>query len=458
MIERDAITALKRFGCGPGPGDAAAIAADPRGWVLGQCDRPQAALIEDDGLKRTKALVRQLISYRKKRRALKRDSAGDDDGRVVDFRKVIGRRPAIVHYNREAQLRIARAIETDTPFVERLVAFWSNHFCVSAAKGGKVRVIAGAYEREAIRPHVLGRFRDMLHAAVRHPAMLHYLDNTRSFGPNSPIGRKRGRGLNENLAREVLELHTLGVDGGYSQADVTNFARALTGWSVGRPLRDDDNAFRYLQRAHEPGAFRILGRVYDQEGTAQAEAVLDDLSDHPATARFVATKFARHFVGDAAPAALVDRLARSFRTSGGDLADLARTLVSSPEAWEMPAAKFLPPYDFIVALGRALGWVPNEKQLRRALRVLGQQMWTPPSPAGWPDEDDAWVSPDAILERLDLIERLLTRRDVHLDVAARADDLLGPSLSSFTRQSITRAESRRQAFALLLMSPEFQRR
>lgn len=458
MIDQDAITALKRFGYGSAPGDAERIADDPRGWVLAQCDDPQSALLSDARLKPTGALRNVLMEYRKKKRKLRRMQTDDGEEDRMALRKMLGPRPASVSYLLEAQLRYEHATKAEAPFVERLVGFWSNHFCVSAKKGGKVRVIAGAYEREAIRPHVLGRFRELLHACVRHPAMLLYLDNNKSYGPNSAIGRKRGRGLNENLAREIMELHTLGVDGGYSQADVTNFARALTGWSSGNPKRSDRAGFRFRKRAHEPGAFRIMGRIYGQRGMAQAEAVLDDLARHPATARFVAGKFARHFVGDDVPQALIDRLTRSFEKTDGDLAELARTLVASPEAWEPPAAKFLPPYDMVVAFGRAVGWMPDQRQINRAMKILGQTMWSPPSPAGWPDEDDAWIAPDAILERLDLAERVAARRAADIDVPMLADDLLGPVLSQHSRQSVERAESRQQALALLLMSPEFQRR
>ena len=230
-------------------------------------------------------------------------------------------------------------------FVERLVAFWSNHFCISATKGEPARIWAGSFEREAIRPHVLGRFADMLKAVEQHPAMLFFLDNQQSLGPDSRAGQNRKRGLNENLAREIMELHTLGVGGGYTQDDVTSLARIITGWTFAGPQGKlgAPGSFVFNANAHQPGPQLLLGKTYDDNGVAQGEAALADIARHPSTAKFIATKFARHFVADDPPPALVARLQDVFRKTDGDLKALAAALVDSDEAWQAPLTKMRTP-------------------------------------------------------------------------------------------------------------------
>ena len=455
MSAKDAVTALRRFGLGARPGEPRRIASDPRSFVLSQLDGASMSGFGD--LPTSTELWREARRYllaRKRMEEAGADSAMDDTmgGAMEVLKPGALARPEIA-------ARIRHAITTDRPMVERLVGFWSNHFTI-AMQSAYLRSIAGAYEREVVRPHVLGRFRDMLHAAVRHPAMLVYLDNHRSIGPNSRAGRRRGRGLNENLAREILELHTVGVNGGYGQDDVINFARALTGWTIHLDDGEAQGTFRFNRNWHEPGAVTIMGRTYPEGGVEQAEAVLDDLAAHPATARHVARKLAVHFVSERAPMSLADRLATEFRRSDGDLAALSRALVSSDDAWLAGPRKVLPPYDFLVGVFRALEDAPRLRTVMQALRGFGQRMWEAPSPAGWPDEDDAWASPHAIVERLDWVRQVVapSSKSVGTDVAGYADDLFAGTLSDFTRQAIARAESREQALALLFMSPEFQRR
>ena len=238
-------------------------------------------------------------------------------------------------------------LATEESFRERLVHFWTNHFAVSADKP-QVLALAGTLENEAIRPHVAGRFADMLTAVESHPAMILYLDNQASIGPGSQLAQRRSRrssagdrklGINENLAREILELHTLGVDGGYTQQDVTTFARALTGWSIGTdrfPGGGELGKFAFHDAAHEPGAKTIMGTRYGQSGVAQPRAVLTDLAKHPATARHVATKLARHFIADEPPPDAVERIAKAFRDSDGDLPTVHRAVLDTPEAWVTP--------------------------------------------------------------------------------------------------------------------------
>jgi len=501
MSQSLAIVAARRFGLGWSREGLAQIAGDPRGWLLAGLADPRAALIESSTLVPGHVVFHDAqLAFReiKRMRALT-DAAGRPANAMQDGDMMLAEpqaqasggdgargeirgqgasegmdepaepaqaglvKPADIRkraFRAEAAARIAHAGPTRAPFLERLVMFWSNHFCVSAAKG-PVRGIAGAYEREAIRPHVLGRFSDMLLAVAQHPAMLIYLDNQVSTGPNSPVGRRRERGLNENLAREILELHTLGVDGGYSQGDVTNLARLLTGWSVGRADRPNTvpGRFHFARARHEPGRFPVLGKTYRNGDVGAGEACLADLARHPATARHIARKLAIHFVSDSPPPDLVAKLAWTFRETDGDLAAMARTLVETDAAWELPARKILPPYDFLIGLGGAFGIDLPVKRVLRLAQALGQPLWQPPSPKGWPDGDDAWLAPSAIRERLRVAELAADAIvKTGADPRQSAQDLFGPSLSEATRQAIDWAETRDQGFELLIMSPEFQRR
>jgi len=337
------------------------------------------------------------------------------------------------------------------------VWFWSNHFCVSADKG-QVRALCGAFEREAIRPYIAGKFGDMLMAVETHPAMLFYLDNARSLGPQSIAGQRQGKGLNENLAREILELHTLGVRTGYSQADVTSFAKVITGWSIA-PLKQPENGgeFVFNPRMHEPGVQHVIDRDYDDRGVEQGRAVLARLAVHPATAKHIATKLARHFVSDAPPQSLVDRLAKRFLGSGGDLKQVSEELVTSPEAWDAPRTKMRRPGEWLVGALRATGISPSDvRPLIQAQNLLGEPLWRPPAPNGFSDDSAAWM--DGLAQRLDIANQFARRTGDLIDPQTVAEASFGPLLSNDTQQTVARAESRQQAVALLLMSPEFQRR
>ena len=368
--------------------------------------------------------------------------------------------PEVALFRAEAAARFNRLATTENGLVERLAMFWTNHFAVSTAKGNTLRVLAGPFEREAIRPHVLGRFADMLRAVEMHPAMLIYLDNQMSIGPNSRAGRNRNRGLNENLAREILELHTLGVDGGYTQADVTAFANVLTGWIFSAPDEDAiyGGRFTFAPVRHEPGPQTVLGRIYSGEGMEQGGAVLDDLARHPSTARFIARKLARHFVADDPPPALVERLAKVFSDTDGDLNAVTRALVDAPEAWTTPLTKMRTPLDFAVAGMRATGRMPDvQVRARRAQRDgtaaleparaerLARHARTPgPPPRAW--------------TRVSTSRRSGASMNGNLNPNEVLDAVLGAAASPETRQAVSRAESRVQGLAILMMSPEFQRR
>lgn len=481
--------ALSRFGYGFTPRHPAP--EDARRWLLQQLDAfdpapaPIAARASTRG--KTGEMLQLLRDVRQTARqmgepAMEAGSIAGMDGPAPDearaaalaglppeYRaKVIEARNVLVT---DVAARVNVAVNSRTPMMERLVHFWANHFSVTVGKPG-TQFEVGHHEFTAIRPHVLGRFADLLKAAVLHPAMLLYLDQFQSVGPNAPFQRRRNaranaqgpRGLNENLAREILELHTLGVHGGYSQADVTEFARALTGWTVpglgriGRLADDQPGGAAFVALAHEPGTRQVLGRSYRSGGAEQALAILDDLAVHPSTARFVSTKLARHFAGDTPPPALVDRLEADFLRTGGDLASLTRTLIDAPETWAPGPVKFRTPFEWFIAVLRLTGSERLDRQrIVGALTQLGQAPWRAPSPAGYDDVAASWAGPDALLRRVELAERIA--RDATLeDVLARAEGAFPGALGDATRTQLSRAESGRQALALLLVSPEMMRR
>jgi uncharacterized protein (DUF1800 family) len=365
------------------------------------------------------------------------------------------------------------ALAAPIGFDERLVRFWSNHFAVSVDKR-QALLYAAPMEREVIRPLAFGRFADLLLGVETHPAMLRYLDNVKSIGPDSRVGERvaemgsRGRaskreaGLNENLAREILELHTLGVNGGYSQADVTEFARAITGWSLRGP-RDrgafsNDNAFVFRDNAHEPGARTVLGKRYADGGVEQGRRILADLALNPATAKHLSFKLARHFVSDQPAPTLVERMAKRYLDTGGSLSALYLAMLQSDEAWSPDARKFRTPDDFLLAGLRVLGTqtIAQPQQISGLLGKLGQASFMPRSPAGFADTADAWIGPDALYKRIQTADALAARAPRSLDPNRVAQDALGVHLGHATAQTIQRADSPHQALALLLASPDFQ--
>jgi uncharacterized protein (DUF1800 family) len=308
---------------------------------------------------------------------------------------------------------------------------------------------------------VLGRFGDMLKAVEQHPAMLFFLDNQQSLGPDSRAGQNRKRGLNENLAREIMELHTLGVGGGYTQDDVTSLARIITGWTfAGRQGQlGQPGSFVFNANAHQPGSHAVMGKIYEAGGLAQGEAVLADIARHPSTAKFIATKFARHFVADDPPPALTARLQDSFVKTDGDLKALANTLVDSSDAWDATLTKVRSPYEFLVASGRLLARIPEDPtRYLGGLNVLGQPLWSPAGPNGFPDTNAAWAAPEGMKLRLDIAAQIASRLAEGIDPRDLLEIAAADAASEETRRTIEHAESRQQALALLLMSPEFQRR
>jgi len=460
MVTLKAVIAANRFGLGARPGELDDISQDHEGWVLEQLLSPSRA---PAGLPGSAALLIELQDIQRARNAARQQGGGDRQQEAAQaFREFLRS-----NFQEQATHRYDLAADTEVPVQERLVHFWTNHFAVSADKP-PLTALAGTLENEAIRPHVAGNFLDMLIAVEKHPAMILYLDNQASMGPRSRLARaaaRRGRdlGLNENLAREILELHTLGVDGGYDQNDVTTFAKVLTGWSTGGgqgPLASGPTGeFYFRTNMHEPGSQRILGQSYGDDGVAQGEAVLKDLAMHPATARFLAEKLARHFVADDPPAALVERLARTYLGSNGELVPVYEALVTAPEAWAEPFAKYKTPQDFVISTYRVFGRRPdNPDRVLAFLEVLGQRPYTPGSPAGWPDTASHWDGGDALLRRIEWGGAVGRRVGDRVNPADLGQAILGPVLSDHTRASIASASSGAQGLALLLASPEFQRR
>ncbi len=477
-----ALHAINRFGLGARPGELPRVLKDPRGAVRAQLDQQAAIAIDAPGLvsgdeafraNRIAEMTRERERERQRVASADMAMAGGQpraqpasaSGPTMPPMARAGDRPQRdpqieqTLFRAEAAARFNRLFTTDTGLLERMVLFWTNHFCISVAKGGHLRAAAGAFEREAIRPHVLGRFSDMLKAVATHPAMLFYLDNNVSMGPNSRSGRASKRGLNENFARELLELHTLGVDGGYAQADVTSLARILTGWTVTNT--DDDllhgGRFTFSISRHEPGDHTLLGLAYGEAGPEQGLAALDAMAAHPSTARHVARKLARHFVADEPPPALVQKLEKRFRETQGDLGQVTRTLVDADEAWATPPTKLRIPIEWVAACLRATGRPPDTQQVLGWLNALGQPMWQPPGPNGFPDRAASWASAEGMDARLDLAAQW-GRLNATLNPKDLLEEVLGPCASPETRQAVSRAESRQQGLAILFMSPEFQRR
>jgi uncharacterized protein (DUF1800 family) len=457
-----AAIALNRFGLGARPDDVPP--KDPKGWLRNQLDAYQTRPPVIAALPNSEAIA---IPYFQSRRQANMASDAKAKQTIFAASRSDNRRV----YRAAANARIANALATETPFTERLVHFWANHFAISADKVTTVPFV-GSCENEAIRPHIMGNFHDLVLAVERHPGMLIYLDQASSIGPQSVMAqRARSRnaprvpGMNENLAREIMELHTLGVRSGYTQNDVTEFARALTGWSIGgvaAPALEQDvapGAFIFRPAMHEPGERTIMGRRYGPMGEEQAGAVLRDLVKAPATATHIATKLARHFAGDEPPAALVERLSRAFGDSQGDLQTLYRVLIDSPEAWAPRFVKFKTPWEWAISALRGIGFKTADRlPAPQMLSQLGQSVWEPGSPAGWADIDASWAAPDALVRRVEVANRLATLAADRHDPRELATKLLAIPPSPNTRAAIEGADSPLTGLALLLVSPEFQRR
>ena len=462
-----AALALHRFGFGPRAGSIAAIASDPRGALLAELDKPGIGQIVNAELMTAAQSSTAAFNFRQERQArlIAQKQAADERAMAGASMENMEAKPdapvpaaeAIPQqiFFREAKARLDAAIAPEIGFVERLIWFWSNHFCISA---DVTQSMAGGYEREAIRAHVLGRFSDMLLASAGHPGMLFYLDNSRSIGPRSVAGLVNTRGLNENLAREILELHTLGVRSVYTQEDVTSFAKVLTGWTIIPAATNPEHGgeFVFNPRMHEPGPQTVVGKVYAQGDAAQGRAVLADIARHPATAAHVARKLARHFAADEPPPALVERLTRCFLDTDGDLKEIAKALIDAPETWSIERVKLKRPSEWLISAWRGIGVMPPAQPALQAMGYLGERMWRPSAPQGFADVQAAWI--DGLAQRLDIANRIAGLVQERIEPDAFVETALGPLASDETRKTIERADSRQQALTLAMMSPEFQRR
>ncbi len=479
-LDHAAAIAANRFGLGARPGDLDLMGSDARGWLEAQLHGP-APLLQAAGLRASADILKDAAALRQQIQALRRHAPlGADTAAATattpastasEALAAIMRLPALYRpvYLAEVQARLRNAVASERPWVERLVYFWSNHFAVSVDKLA-VLGIAGSLEREAIRPHVLGNFRELLLAVEQHPAMLLYLDNQRSVGPTSVLAQRAARrertlGLNENLAREILELHTLGVDAGYTQADVTSFAKVLTGWSLGGgegagPMQAGvTGEFLFRPLLHEPGAQTVFHRRYDQAEQAQGRAVLNDLALASPTARHIATKLARHFIADDPPPEAVARIAKAFERSGGDLPQVYRALIACEQAWQTPLAKYKTPQDYVISIYRGLQLpVADGPRSIGAFNLLGQRPFGPGSPAGWPDRSDDWDGASALMKRIEFADSVAQRLGGTRAIAELGAQLLGSNYSDETRVSLQRSASDAQAMTLLLTAPEFLRR
>jgi uncharacterized protein (DUF1800 family) len=500
MTQLQGAIAATRFGMGARPGEITAAASDARGWLKSQI-KASAAVIPADGLLSTKQVYEARRDLQMQNgmpgppganpqqvRGQNAEQTPGQPGQPTEAQRTIQQmiqRESREGLQQEIAARSRHAAATDTSFAERWVRFWSNHFTV-AARNAQIIGLVGPFEREAIRANVFGNFATLLGASSFHPAMLVYLDAARSIGPSTEAAKRRDAGLNENLAREIFELHTLGVGSGYTQGDIIEFAKALTGWTVGGPqtarlagIRPNQANGRQQQRAlrdlaqemqqeageaifveplHEPGSRTVLGKTYSG-AKGQAAAILDDLVIAPATARHIATKLTRHFVADHPPESAILKIEAAWMKSHADLAAVARAVVDLDEAWAEQPSKFKQPEELLISVARATGEESAFGRDQRAVyQSLAQQPFSAPSPAGWPDDTASWSGSDAIKKRLEWANSVSRRMSRAMTPSDFLDRALGPAAGPKTRQAVARAESAEQGFTLALMSPEFQRR
>ncbi|GHF25594.1 hypothetical protein GCM10017044_20510 [Kordiimonas sediminis] len=442
---------LSRFGMGARPGERTKLITNPAQWAQDQLqvntgiDPVFAALPSTQTAASTFSEFRDL---RKKGTKAGQENLSDEAKEIRKTLRDIGLA--------EIDARMTVGLTTQTPFAERLVRFWSNHFAVSS-KRQKIAPMVGAFEREAIRPNLSGSFLDLLIAAEQHPAMIMFLDNELSVGPNSKVGLRRDRGLNENLAREILELHTLGVNGGYSQEDVTSFARILTGWTVadGKRIEGPLGSFQFFPKIHEPGTHQVLGKSYAEGGITQGLSVLNDLANHPATAHFIASKLVKHFISDVPKQSDVDRITDVFQETEGHLPSIHAALLTLPSGFTAPLQKARSPEAYITATLRGINHIPPKRgPLQQAMKMMGYKPFAPDGPDGFPDTSGEWLSGAALLRRIEWADTLGDKFGSTVDARSLMADLYGGLLSDETETAIRRAESGAQGLAIALASPE----
>jgi len=444
---REAHIAYNRFGLGAKRGRFDSIVANPRAAVLAELDRPGNRFLFGENLPNHVDACRA--------------SANAQISRSI--------------FNSEIHARLNKHMEPEIGFVERLVLFWSNHFNIYAGSGGPARSAVGEMERNRIRLNVLGNFRTLLRSVVTHPATIYYLQNGLSIGPNSSFGRQSNRGLNENLARELLELYTVGVSAPFTQNDVENSAKILTGFSLVTPWHGENfwqggtphniGQFIFRENWQEPGTQVVMGRGYASSGITKALHLLNNLSIHPSTAQHIGFKLVKHFISDNPTPAMVGPVARAFLSSGGDLKTTYRALLNLPSAWAMPLSKLKSPYELFVSQARAAGrnWSPARvNTLRSGLVTLGNAPFDWMAPDGFPDDSAHWSSSDAIVSRISttqvLVRRLLAERSESSTALQIAEGILGVNLSPATRAELQQTPNLVQALCKLFTSPEMMMR
>lgn len=464
-----ATIATQRFAMGARPHDIKQFNNNERQWLLNQLTMSPAVKF-DTSLPHSNDILVVTAEFKKAKKAFKSQSkkqlseptmtdeemmqSPDKNTQVTKSPK----NPNSAIYKKLTADALKQSITADNSFNWRCLDFFSNHFSVSA-QGQLMKGLAPTLEREAIAPNMFGRFEDLLLAVCQHPAMLIYLNNENSIGPSTRFAKKN-RGLNENLAREILELHTLGVNGGYRQSDVKELAKGITGWSVSKPGKDKQQGFIYRSGKHEPGVRTLMGKDYAEPGLKQGERMLSDLAKHPNTARFVSTKIIQHFISDDAPEALVKHLISSWQSSNGHLKSVFKALIDHPLAWQLKQQKYKTPREYVISTYRALAMnrLPIN-QAQNALKQLGQQPFQAGSPAGYSDQQQDWDGASALMARINWASQLSGKKQFRtLDIRTVIENLFGDTLSTHSYQTITRAESRQQALTLLLLSPEFLRR
>lgn len=464
-----AVIAVNRFGLGAKPGELEKAVKDPIKYTLSQLQ----TISFEDKLPSSNEVLKAIVLYREEKKGQKEqskkapeaantmleNSMNDGDEAMMSAKQDPVKK--LQKYPRQALRAFSvshaiQAVQSENSVSWRLLDFFSNHFSVSAS-GLDMAGLAATLEREAIAPNLLANFEDMLLAVTKHPAMLLYLNNERSFGPNSRIAQRTQKGMNENLAREILELHTLGVDGGYSQADVIELAKGITGWSFQMPKKNKPSGFIYRAQGHEPGPRTLLGKTYNQSGVKQGEAMLKDLANHPNTIKHISYKLARHFISDNPAPALVNKIEQAWQQSGGNLKAVMTALISAEEAWHIAAEKFKTPREFVLSTLRALDLNNvDPKKLYNSFTVLGQQPYNAGSPAGFSDVKEDWNGSSALMARINWANTVAAMAKINTEQVLK--NSFANTMDTHSYKVISRAESRKQGLTLLLMSPEFQMR
>ncbi|MBD9372188.1 DUF1800 domain-containing protein [Rhizobium sp. ARZ01] len=509
--------AARRFGYGLKPGETPSRDVDD---LIQQVVRGvgEVCPFPYDGIAGRRASFEQFRGLAEAQREARKNGTVRKVGdRSVDpFR--IGLTAALL---RDQHLKVQHAVASPNGFFERLASFWCDHFAISAAKASSMRILVGLYEAEAVRPNLAGPFEQLLRAAALHPAMLAYLDQSKSVGPNSPFGKEKGRGLNENLARELIELHTMGAGSGYTQDDVRAAAYVLTGLNY----KSWTFETRYRQDRAEPGIHHVLGRDYGGEVRSidDVNALLADLAGRAETRTHICRKLVAHFVADDPPEKIVQAMEVAWESSDGNLVDVYRALLEHPRSWEQDGQKARQPFDFVVAGLRAFD-VPMEalaplpakvgnapsadgamQPVRNAGEVvltegavdmmspptmtaageigmvaaptedgkvpiranpltvgalgnLGQPLWRPPSPAGWDESFSVWVTASQLTQRIAWIRRLVAQFGGSRDPRVLLTNVLADAARDDTIQLVAGAPSKESGLALVLASPEFNRR